>query len=181
MDVPETPMEIHLKRFQSLTPLILKGTEATVYCENWLDDIEILFDSLEYTDERKVKLIGHQLQEVAKHWWIATKEALEQRGTVITWKIFKAEFYRRFFPLSYRDDKKTEFETLKHGQLNIEEYVAKFYMLLRFAPHVAGNDESVADQFTNGLNPEIALNRAKEAEENLIQQRGKSYVDPVQK
>ncbi|XP_073056925.1 uncharacterized protein [Primulina eburnea] len=121
----------------------------------------MLFESLAYTDERRVKLIGHQLQEVAKSWWLTTKRALEHRGIDIIWK----------------------------GQLNIEEYVAKFSSLLRFSPHVSGNEEAAADQFINGLNPDIftlvntgrpntfsdAVNRAKGAEAGLIRQRGASY------
>ncbi|XP_073038298.1 uncharacterized protein [Primulina eburnea] len=145
MDVTATPMETLLKRFQSFRPPTLKGTEYSVDCESWLDDIELLFDSFDYTDERGVKLIGHQLQEVAKNWLITTKRALEQRGTEFTWKVFKTEFYQRFFPVSYRKEKGAEFSNLRQGQLNIEEYVAKFPTLLRFAPHVAENDETVAD------------------------------------
>ncbi|XP_073041920.1 uncharacterized protein [Primulina eburnea] len=180
-------------RFQSLTPPILRGTETTVDCESWIDDIEILFDSLEYSDERRVKFIGHQLKEVAKSWWIATKEVLEQRGTVITWEIFKVEFYRRFFLGSYREVKKTEFEILKQEQLNVEEYVAQFSTLLRFSPHVAENDEAVTDQFVKGLNPEIltlvntgrlynfadALSRAKRAEDSLMRKKGASFMPPA--
>ncbi|XP_073056940.1 uncharacterized protein [Primulina eburnea] len=153
MDVSETLMETQLMRFHSLQPPILRGIETTSDYESWIDDIEILFDSLEYSDERRVKLIGNQLKEVAKSWWIATKEVLEQRGTMITWKIFKIEFYRRFFPSSYREDKRAEFKDLKHGQLSIEEYIAQFSTLLRFDPHMAGNDEAVTDQFVKGLNP----------------------------
>ncbi|XP_073019323.1 uncharacterized protein [Primulina eburnea] len=123
MDVTATPMETLLKRFQSFHPPTLKGTETAVDCESWLDDIEMLFESLAYTDERRMKLIGHQLQEVAK--------------------------------ISYRKDKGAKFANLRQGQWNIEEYFAKFSSLLRFAPHVAGNDEAVADQFINGLNPDI--------------------------
>ncbi|XP_073020371.1 uncharacterized protein [Primulina eburnea] len=155
----------------------------------------MLFDSLDYTDERRVILIGHQLHDVAKNWWLTTKRALEHRGTTITWNIFKTKFYQRFFPLSYRKDKGPEFSNLRHGQLNIEEYVAKFSILLRFAPHMAENDEAVTDQFINGLNPEIftlvntgrpnnfvdALNRAKGVEVGLIRQKGASYVAPASK
>ncbi|XP_073049562.1 uncharacterized protein [Primulina eburnea] len=175
MDVTATPMETLLKRFQSFRPPTLRGKENAVDCERWLDDVEMLFESLAYTDERRVKLIGHQLQEVAKSWWLTTKRALEHRGIDITWKVFKDEFYQRFFPVSYPKDKGAEFANLRQGQLNIEEYFAKFSSFLRFAPHVAGNDEAVADQFINGLNPDIftlvntgrpntfsdALNRAK--------------------
>ncbi|XP_073017846.1 uncharacterized protein [Primulina eburnea] len=179
MDVTATPMETLLKWFQSFKPPTLKGTESAIYCESCLDDIEMLFESLDYTDECRVKLIGHQLHEVAK-----TKRALEHRGTEITWKVFKAEFYQRLFPVSYRKDKGAEFANLKQGQLNIEEYMAKFSKLLRYTPHVAENDEVIADQFINGLNPDIftlvntgrlnnfadALNRAKGAEAGLSKQ-----------
>ncbi|XP_075475649.1 uncharacterized protein LOC142508501 [Primulina tabacum] len=186
-------METLLKRFQPFRPPTLKGTENSVECESWLDDIEMLFDSLEYTDDRQVKLVGHQLQEVAKNWWLTTKRALEHRGTQITWKVFKTEFYQRFFHVSFRKDKGAEFANLRQGQLNIEEYVAKFSTLLKFAPHVAESDEAVADHFINGLNPEIftlvntgrpnsfseALNRAKGAEAGLLRQRSISYVAPT--
>ncbi|XP_073019169.1 uncharacterized protein [Primulina eburnea] len=145
----------------------------------------MLFDSLDYTHERRVRLIGHQLHDFAKSWWLTTKKALEHRGTVITWKIFKTEFYQRFFPVSYRKDKGVEFANLKQGNLNIEEYVPKFSTLPHFAPHVADNDEVVDDQFINGLNPDIftlvntgrpnnfddALKRAKGTEAGLNRQK----------
>ncbi|XP_073288488.1 uncharacterized protein [Primulina huaijiensis] len=113
---------------------------------------------------------------------------------MITWKVFKAEFYRRFFPGSYRENKRVEFENLKQGQLNIEEYVAKFSTLLRFAHLIAGNDEAVADQFINGLNAEIVavmkierphhfadvLNKAKRAEAILIRELGRLDVSRPQ-
>ncbi|XP_073056937.1 uncharacterized protein [Primulina eburnea] len=147
-------METLLKRFHSFRPPKLKGTESSVECESWLDDIEMLFESLDYTDERRVKLIGHQLQEVAKNRWLTTKRALEHRGTEITWNVFKADFYQRFFLVSYRKDKGAEISNLRHGQLNIEEYVAKFSILLRFAPHVAENDEATAGTFRQGMSTE---------------------------
>ncbi|XP_073135163.1 uncharacterized protein [Henckelia pumila] len=188
-DMSATPMETLLKRFQSYKPPTLKGTENAVECEGWLDDMEMLFDSLDYGDERRVKLIGHQLHEVAKSWWFTTKKALERRGTVLTLTVFKTEFYQRFFPVSYRKDKGAEFANLKQGNLNIEDYVAKFSTLLRFSPHVADSDEAMTDQFINGLNPEVftlvntrrpntftdALNSSKGAEAGLIQQRGALY------
>ncbi|XP_073313527.1 uncharacterized protein [Primulina huaijiensis] len=149
-------MELQLKQFQSVQPPILKGTETYEDCENGLDDIEILFDSFDYPDERRIKLVPNQLQEIARSWWIATKR--------------------------YQEDKRAEFEHLKQGQLNIEEYVAQFSTLLRFAPLIAVNEETVADQFVHGLNTEIValmkvelphhfadvLHKAKRAEASLI-------------
>ncbi|KZV29447.1 Pol polyprotein, partial [Dorcoceras hygrometricum] len=148
-----------------------------------------------YTDDRRVKLIVHQLHGLGKSWWIATKKALENQGTVITWALFRTAFYQRFFPVSYRKDKGAEFANLRQGQLNIEEYVAKFTSLLKFAPHVAISDEAQADQFINGLNPDVftlvntgrpntfadALNHAKGAEAGLLRQRRAQFVPSTAK
>ncbi|KZV31814.1 hypothetical protein F511_27040 [Dorcoceras hygrometricum] len=104
-------------------------------------------------------------------------------------------FYQRFFPVSYRKDKGAEFANLRQGQLNIEDYVAKFTSLLKFAPHVAMNDEAQADKFINGLNPDVftlvntgrpntfadALNRAKGAEAGLLRQRRAQFVPAAAK
>ncbi|KZV52121.1 hypothetical protein F511_07076 [Dorcoceras hygrometricum] len=188
-------METLLKRFQYFKPPILTGTENAIDCENWSEDIEQLFEALDYTDDRRVKLIVHQLHGLGKSWWIATKKALENQGTVITWAVFRTAFYQRFFPVSYRKDKGAEFENLRQGQLNIEEYVAKFTSLLKFAPHVAISDEAQADQFINGLNPDVftlvntdrpntfadALNRAKGAEAGLQRQRRAQFVPSAAK
>ncbi|KZV44375.1 Pol polyprotein, partial [Dorcoceras hygrometricum] len=148
-----------------------------------------------YTDDRLVKLIIHQLHGLGKSWWVATNKALENQGTLITWAVFKTAFYQRFFPVSYRKDKGAEFANIQQGQLNIEEYVAKFTSLLKFAPHVAISDEAQADQFINGLNPDVftlvntgrpntfadALNRAKGAEAGLLRQRRAQFVPSAAK
>ncbi|KZV58750.1 hypothetical protein F511_21075 [Dorcoceras hygrometricum] len=188
-------METLLKRFQSFKPPTLTGTENSIDCENWLEDIEQLFEELDYTNDRRVKLIVHQLHGLGKSWWIAMKKALENQGTVITWAVFRTAFYQRFFPVSYRKDKGAEFANLRQGQLNIKEYVAKFTSLLKFAPHVAISDEAQADQFINGLNPDVftlvntgrpntfadALNRAKGAEARFLRQRRAQFVPETAK
>ncbi|XP_073121154.1 uncharacterized protein [Henckelia pumila] len=150
-------------RFQSFRPPILKGTENPVDCEGWLDDIDQLFDSLDYSDDRQIRLVIHQLHGVAKKWWTSTKKAMENR-------------------VSYHKDKNAEFANLKQGNLSIEDYVTKFDSLLRFAPHISDNEEAKADHFINGLNPDIfvlvntgrpnnfsdAMDHAKGAEAGLI-------------
>ncbi|XP_073153538.1 uncharacterized protein [Henckelia pumila] len=136
MDVTATPMETLLKRFQLFKPPTFKGTKNSVYCDTWLEDIEQLFESLDFSDDLHIGLVVHQLHEVAKNWWITTKKALEHQ-------------------VSYRKDKGDEFANLRQDNLSIEEYVAKFSSLLKFAPHIAATDEVMADQFINGLNPDV--------------------------
>ncbi|XP_073121898.1 uncharacterized protein [Henckelia pumila] len=146
MDTTANPMEVLLKRFQSFNPPSLHGTEDSVACESWLVDIEQLFESIGYTDDRRVRL-------------------------------------------SYRKDKGAEFGNLQQGNMSIEDYVAKFYTLLHFAPHIADNEEAKADQFINGLNPDVltlvnagrpnnfadALDKAKGAEAGIFRQKGISF------
>ncbi|KZV47061.1 hypothetical protein F511_11967 [Dorcoceras hygrometricum] len=80
LNATATPMETLLKRFQSFKPPTLTGTENAIECENWLEDIEQLFEALDYTDDRRVKLIIHQLHGLGKSWWVATKKALENQA-----------------------------------------------------------------------------------------------------
>ncbi|XP_073153059.1 uncharacterized protein [Henckelia pumila] len=124
-------METLLKRSQSFKPPTWKGTENSVDYDSWLEDIEQLFESLEYFDGRRIRLVVHQLHDVAKGWWIAAKKALDNQ------------------------EKGAEFASLQQRQLNIEEYVAKFTSLLKFSPHIANNDEAQVYQFINGLNPDV--------------------------
>ncbi|XP_073121811.1 uncharacterized protein [Henckelia pumila] len=159
-----TPMETLLKRFRSFRPPTLTGTENSIGCESWLDGIDQLFDSLDYTNDRRIKLVIHQLQGVAKNWWNKTKRENENRGT----------------------EKCADFANFKQGNLSIEDYVSKFDSLLKFAPHVADNEEAKADHFINGLNPEIftlvntgrpnnftdAMDQAMGAEAGFLMQRG---------
>ncbi|KZV27828.1 hypothetical protein F511_38410 [Dorcoceras hygrometricum] len=56
LNAAATPMETLLKRFQSFKTPTLTGTESAIECENWLEDIEKLFEALDYTDERRVVL-----------------------------------------------------------------------------------------------------------------------------
>ncbi|KZV55445.1 hypothetical protein F511_40224, partial [Dorcoceras hygrometricum] len=66
LNAAATPMETLLKRFQSFKPPTLTGTESAIDYENWLEDIEELFEALDYTDYRRVKLIIHQLHGIGK-------------------------------------------------------------------------------------------------------------------
>ncbi|XP_073121400.1 uncharacterized protein [Henckelia pumila] len=157
MDDTITPMEALLKRFQSFRPPYLNRKENLVDCESWLEDVDQLFESLDYSDDRRVRLIMHQLQGVAKSWWMTTKRAKENKGTAITWALFRAEFYKRLFPVSYRKDKGAEFANLRQGSMSIEDYVAKFDSLLR------------PDNFFD------AMDQAKGAEAGLIRKRENQY------
>ncbi|XP_073153082.1 uncharacterized protein [Henckelia pumila] len=115
---------------------------------------------------------------------MTTKRSKENKGTIITWALFRAEFYKRFFPVSYQKDKGAKFENLRQGSMSIEDYVSKFDSLLRFAPHIADNEEAKADQFINGLHLDIfILGNSSRSREALLRARvaqNSSVLDRVQ-
>ncbi|XP_073130874.1 uncharacterized protein [Henckelia pumila] len=184
MDATLTPMEVLFDQFQTYDPPTLKGTEDDIACESWLEELDHLFESLEYSDERRIRLIIYQLRDLARSWLFATKQSLENRGTVITWKVFKTEFCQRFLPISFREDRAAEFVNQQQGNLTVESYVAKFFNLLRFVPPVVDDEEVQANLFINGLNPDVyawinaerpnslveAIDKAKRAEAGFMTQ-----------
>ncbi|XP_073131484.1 uncharacterized protein [Henckelia pumila] len=182
-------MEVLFKRFQMYNPTTLKGTEDTSACEGWLEELDQLFESLEYSDERRIKLIVYQLQDLARSAF-AMKQCLENRGIVISWQVFKTEFCQRFLLKSYREDRAGEFVNLQQENMTIDGYVAKFSNLLRFVPHVNQDEEVQTNLFINGVNPKIyawidvgrpnrladAIDRAKRAEAIFMRHKKSSIV-----
>ncbi|XP_073033816.1 uncharacterized protein [Primulina eburnea] len=187
MDVTATPIETLLKRFQSFKPPTLKGTETSVACESWLDDIEMLFDSLDYTDERRVRLIGHQLHDVAKNWGLTTKRALEHQAScwvlevrtrtfwvqgakvsvdvpAFNWQDFTDLFYDKYFSDALQAQKETEFLELRQGSMNVDEYILKFEEGRLFAPYISSMTKTRQDE------KDIA--RERQARQQAIAQRG---------
>ncbi|XP_073120627.1 uncharacterized protein [Henckelia pumila] len=182
-------MEVLLERFQTYHLPTMKGTEDVIACGSWFEELDQLFESLEYSDERRIRLIVYQLQDLAKICWIVTKKFLENRGIVVTWQVFRIEFYQRLLPASHREDREAEIANLKQGNLNIEEYIAGFSNLVWYVPRVADNAEAQVEQFINGLNPNIyawmnagrpntfaeAMDRSKRAEAGFMRQKETLY------
>ncbi|XP_030923322.1 uncharacterized protein LOC115950227 [Quercus lobata] len=77
------------------------------------------------------------------------------RGTPITWEKFKEVFNRTYFPDVVRDCKVREFSDLVQGAMTVEEYVAKFVELSRFAPYLIPDESKKVKTFREGLNGKI--------------------------
>jgi hypothetical protein len=73
----------------------------------------------------------------------------------INWPDFRAAFYAHHVPQGVIKMKK-EFQDLKQGSMSVNEYVAKFTQLSRYAPNEVDIDEKKQDYFLNGLNDGLA-------------------------
>ncbi|GAU51606.1 hypothetical protein TSUD_414380 [Trifolium subterraneum] len=97
------------------------------------------------------------VKEEANQWWKNAKLRLGDRDVVITWEMFKREFFNKYFPADVKNKKVVEFMKLEQGNMSVMEYAAKFESLCAFSPHYntpeAENDKCV--KFESGLRPDI--------------------------
>ncbi|KZV36721.1 hypothetical protein F511_39400 [Dorcoceras hygrometricum] len=75
-------MELVLARFQRKNPPTFIGAEGGLLAEGWLEHMEGLFDTLEYTTERRLKLAILQLREHAQRWWKGTSRVMRETGVL---------------------------------------------------------------------------------------------------
>jgi hypothetical protein len=148
------PIGCSLRDFASFHFRTFEGTEGPDAADAWLTDIDALYTTLGCTDEQKVQYLALQLTGEAGRWWNVRKVLLEEE-TVITWKMFRVEYNRRFFPRSQRQLRAIEFQNLVQDNMTVEQYSARFMELARFAANLIPDEETKAERFENGLNPRI--------------------------
>ncbi|GAU46351.1 hypothetical protein TSUD_180840 [Trifolium subterraneum] len=120
-------------------------------------EVEIIFEAMECANENKLALGTYMLREEANQWWKNAKLRIGNGGVVITWEMFKREFFNKYFPADVKNKKVVEFMRLEQGNMSVAEYAAKFESLCAFSPHYntpeAENDKCV--KFESGLRPDI--------------------------
>ncbi|XP_057733984.1 uncharacterized protein LOC130949216 [Arachis stenosperma] len=67
------------------------------------------------SEEQWVEFGTYQLQGEAQHWWQGMRRILQSDGVIISWKLFRTEFYKKYFPSSVRNAKELELLQLKQG------------------------------------------------------------------
>ena len=82
------------------------------------------------------------VERKAEHWWRDAKSLLESRETEITWEVFLATFFDKYFPDSVKNDKEAEFMQLKQRSMTIGQYVAKFEELSKFSSYLKSNHDN---------------------------------------
>ncbi|XP_011622429.1 uncharacterized protein LOC105420461 [Amborella trichopoda] len=83
------------------------------------------------------------------------QQAWEEEEKEPTWDGFLEVFNKKYFPESVKERKEVEFIELQQGNLTIDQYVAKFLELSRYAPHIINTEARKASKFERGLQPDI--------------------------
>ena len=115
--------------------------------EAWVLEIEKLFEIFPSIDVQKVSLVAITLDDDARRWWMMIREG----NPGLTWARFLELFYNKHFPLSARDRKTTEFQTLTQGNKTVAEYDRAFTELARYAPHMDDDEYRKARKIESGL------------------------------
>ena len=84
---------------------------------------------MQCSDEDRVRIAGFLLGRNARKWW-----AYERTRKRHTWAQFKAAFHTEFYPPSFVETKRLEFETLTQGSMTVSEYERRFKELSDFYP-----------------------------------------------
>ncbi|GAU35802.1 hypothetical protein TSUD_155770 [Trifolium subterraneum] len=146
-----------LDRFLKHKPSFFVGGFNPDGAVKWVEEVEIIFYAMECANENKLALGAYVLREEANQWWKNAKLRLGERGVVITWEMFKREYFNKYFPADVNNKKVVEFMKLEQGNMSVAEYAAKFESLCAFSPHYntpkAENEKCV--KFESGLRPDI--------------------------
>lgn len=151
------PDRTTLTDFKKQAPPHFKGESEPEKAELWIKELEKIFVAMECPDDRRVSHAIYQLQGDAEFWWSATQTMLEARGEVITWIVFKTHFLEKYFPVSARQAKESEFFKLYQGGMSVPEYAAKFESLAKYCKYLQMNpdEEWKCRKFEEGLRYEV--------------------------
>ncbi|XP_054806320.1 uncharacterized protein LOC129308995 [Prosopis cineraria] len=105
------------------------------------------------TTEQRVRLATFKLKDAAKQWWESVKSI---NGSELTWEQFKKRFFAHYFPSTVRATKEAEFHNLRQGNMDVEEFIAKFNELSKYSLYLRSNadEEWKYEQFLNKMRPE---------------------------
>ena len=140
------------KTFLDCKPIEFKGSSDPVVSIRWLREMEVVFESCDCPESKKVLFASRMLKGDALDWWDTRREALGVEFVAnMTWESFK-ELYKKEY-CTTRDQRllEQEFLTLKKGDKTINEYARLFMEKLRFCGHLCRDEEARVSRYVLGL------------------------------
>ena len=109
----EVSDDVALERFQKFKPPRFSGEMDEETAERWIESMEDIYETLNYSELRKVSFGRFQLDGPAKAWWRVVDERWKAEGTPCTWATFLMEFRKKFIPEVIKKKREEEFMSLK--------------------------------------------------------------------
>ena len=151
-----TIREWSLEDFLKHHPVKFDGRVSPDAADQWLKDIERIFDAKMCPTENRLSFVVYMLTGEAEHLWICMKSIMEERDKPITWKAFTGKFLSGYFLDNMRYAKEVEFLHLTQEGKSMTEYAEKFKHLSRFYT-LSLDKEWRCFKFENGLCGDIRL------------------------
>ncbi|NBK94489.1 hypothetical protein D5278_21660, partial [bacterium 1XD21-13] len=143
------------ERFHRLRPPTFNGRVSDpVYAEEWIRKMEDMFKYAKVDEGDKVNYAVFHVELDARHWWDSIQSTIG--AGPMTWEMFKAAFFDKYFNRTVRASKKKEFMGLRQTG-SVTDYICKFEALSRFAPRLVEDDEDKIHQFVQGLKPSLFM------------------------
>ncbi|KAF3777431.1 hypothetical protein EJ110_NYTH45830 [Nymphaea thermarum] len=147
----EKATTVSFHHFMSMQPPVFTGDGSPDKAEEWIEEVERIFEVLEVSGDNKVNFGSYMLKGDAKRWWKSTREIQFAGQQMISWRQFRDSFFSTYFSVQARNKKMQEFLDLQQNHLSLEEYVIKYRHLEAYCPHLYTTAEARADKFIYGL------------------------------
>ena len=115
-----------VKQFRDLHLPEFDGSSNPLVAENWIRELEKIFLLTDISETQKVICASFMLKEGASHWWDMIKRAYHTDEHPMIWALFKTLFFEKYFPRVKREEKETEFRSLKQRNFSLVKYERKF-------------------------------------------------------
>ncbi|CAA0827386.1 Unknown protein [Striga hermonthica] len=143
-------------RFVRHRPPTYHGTPDLVVLENWIREIEKLFDATGCPEAEKVAIATYYLKAEADNWWSVTK--VECRAILeFGWDQFVNKLKDRFYPTQLRWQKREEFVKLTQGSMSVQQYTDKFVELSRFAASLIPDEAERLNLYVQRMDPRVHM------------------------
>ncbi|GMN30703.1 hypothetical protein TIFTF001_044506 [Ficus carica] len=151
------------ERFRRMKAPEFEGLADPIEVDNWLIDIQVIFDFMGLSEQEKVLCASFTLKKDARHWWMTVQMC--RNMTTMSWQDFVTEFRTMYYNREILAAQQDEFNSFRQGSMTVMEAVKKFEQLARLCPELVPNETEkvrrmmkmfrtdIAKQVSAGSNP----------------------------
>ncbi|XP_073152485.1 uncharacterized protein [Henckelia pumila] len=153
VDAPVARSETTYEQFRKMNPKDFAGTTDPLIAEGWIRSLEVIFRYMQMGDPDRVRCAVFLLQDDAALWWEGMEKIVNP--ATLPWAEFKKLFFEKYFTADVRARLKTEFMSLRQGDLSVAQFVVKFERGCHFVPLIGDDEKEKLEHFLVGLRPTI--------------------------
>ncbi|XP_073119598.1 uncharacterized protein [Henckelia pumila] len=153
VDAPRPGLGTIYEQFRKMNPKDFAGTTDPLVAEGWIRSLEVIFLYMQLGDPDRVRCAVFHLQDDAALWWEGVEKTVDT--ATLPWAEFRRLFFEKYFTADVRARLKTEFLSLRQGDLSVAEFVVKFERGFHFVPLIGDDKVEKLQHFIVGLRPTI--------------------------